>query len=435
MGVIIRDQTRNGLKPRLDLLDCEQELVSILRQPLQKDPYSLSTMEELRRLERGVGRLHVHPHTEESSLLQHGLESKYKLGYETEFYLTAKVLQQLINIAQEALKLHASHSDGHNHVEFAERMMLNYNQFIQQNFAGSPHATTMLNLTGKDRKTWPQNRFDHWCLELEDDMKPKRPPPYGIEVVSPVLLLDTWRSVLDSLWQFFQGFYDIKAQFPGHDRGSTHLHVSQEPPFELEDIQLFATGCIYWEPAWLAALPECRRGGAHIQSLFLENENFAPAGKTREEAIEMIWAERSIKSLVRLLQGMSKDFAWNFQNLNMRKKPKEAQPGKEQPLHTIECRTTRSEIDMNISINSAFVIAILESKSKNYRDWEPCTVPNLEKLMLSVKAGFHAADIRRFFDKGVRERTTIGPVFSTPELWTQEQQDRAMEVTKLDFGR
>ena len=123
-----------------------------------------------------------------------------------------------------------------------------------------------------------------------------------------------WRRHVESTWEFLKRQYDITE----HDNYGTHIHISVEGGFSLQELKQIAQGAIHFEPAFDALVPYYRRGGGNhfAKSNWVDAEQLAKANRSRATSIKFI---DRIKSLGALLTVMNPDrdkkFAWNFQSI------------------------------------------------------------------------------------------------------------------------
>jgi Putative amidoligase enzyme len=201
-------------------------------------------------------------------------------------------------------------------------------------------------------------------------------PIGGLELISPILYVfpkSSWRSDVTATWNFFEKEYNIKDYLGKSDNG-THIHISLQPAFDLQDLKRLASSIIHFEPAFEALMPEHRRGNAHAISNFLGSPHLQRQGRSRSESIVDIERTTDIPSLFRLIQGYkSNSFSWNFHSLF-------------EPKHTIEFRqppaaTTLAESLSWAELTLNFVQASLqEGQSSRLRNFHP-TVRGLRSFL------------------------------------------------------
>lgn len=103
----------------------------------------------------------------------------------------------------------------------------------------------------------------------------------------------------------------------------THIKVSQDPAWELEEIRRIALAVIHFETAFEALLPKSQVSDLHMKSNWLDSQPLGLSGLTRRESIAKIGSPSlttTIKQVVDLVNGDEQEetkrhFAWNFCNL------------------------------------------------------------------------------------------------------------------------
>lgn len=136
-------------------------------------------------------------------------------------------------------------------------------------------------------------------------------------MVSPILVAhcgSTWRSHVESTWNYLQQFYRITAD----DACATHVHVSVEGGYSFEEIKRVARSAIHFEAAFDALVPSARRGGTceWAKSSWLDSEHLALKDRSRERS--MLFLD-TVKDFFSFLSVMNPDgergYTWNFRSI------------------------------------------------------------------------------------------------------------------------
>ena len=136
-------------------------------------------------------------------------------------------------------------------------------------------------------------------------------------MTSPIFIADPgspWRGHVQATWRFLKRHYQVIE----HTYYGTHIHVSAEGGYTLQEMKQIAQCVIHFEPAFDALVPSCRRGGNNIfgKSNWVDGECFAKANRSRAQSIGYI---ASIDNLGAFLTAMNPDgdkkFAWNFESI------------------------------------------------------------------------------------------------------------------------
>lgn len=136
-------------------------------------------------------------------------------------------------------------------------------------------------------------------------------------MTSPILIAypgSPWRGHVEATWHFLKRHYEITE----HVYYGTHIHVSAEGGYSLQEMKRIAQCIIHFEPAFDALVPEYRRGGNNLfaKSNWVDGYDLAKANRSRAQSIGFIG---SIDNLGTFLAVMNPDgdkkFAWNFESL------------------------------------------------------------------------------------------------------------------------
>jgi Putative amidoligase enzyme len=129
----------------------------------------------------------------------------------------------------------------------------------------------------------------------------------------------TWREDVEAAWEFLQQHYHVL----GTGYCSTHIHISTEPRYTLQDIKRIAAAAIHFEPALEALVPPVRRGNLYAKSNWLDSALLGRKGKSRSESIAAIDQVTHPDELLELMQTSAtttdRAYAWNFSSLYSQK--------------------------------------------------------------------------------------------------------------------
>ncbi|KAK0732465.1 putative amidoligase enzyme-domain-containing protein [Apiosordaria backusii] len=138
---------------------------------------------------------------------------------------------------------------------------------------------------------------------------------HGVEVISHILRAyegSAWRREVQKMWEFIDANYVVLD----NRNCSTHVHLSRAEPWTVEQIKRLAQAIIHFEPAFEAMVPPARRNNEYARSNWIDNLRFA--GKSRDQAMDEIEKQRTIKDVLNLMHGaddQSKYYGWNFLTL------------------------------------------------------------------------------------------------------------------------
>jgi Putative amidoligase enzyme len=119
-----------------------------------------------------------------------------------------------------------------------------------------------------------------------------------------------WRAHVQATWNYLQSNYDITT----NTNCGTHIHVSVEGGYSLEELKRVAQSAIHFETAFEALVPEHRRDPlGFARSSWIESHEFAVKGRSRAQSILMISQVPDFQSLLILMHpGGMRFCGWNF---------------------------------------------------------------------------------------------------------------------------
>lgn len=121
-----------------------------------------------------------------------------------------------------------------------------------------------------------------------------------------------WRSHVEATWSYLQQHYEVT----GNDDCGTHVHVSLEGGYSLDELKLVAQAALHFEPSFEALVPEARRYHSECQSSWIDSHEFAIKGQSRAESILIISRATSFHTLLDLMQPYNvRRYIWNFRSI------------------------------------------------------------------------------------------------------------------------
>lgn len=122
-----------------------------------------------------------------------------------------------------------------------------------------------------------------------------------------------WRSHVQATWKYLQQHYEITD----NKNCGTHVHISVEGGYSLEDVKRVASASIHFDTAFEALVPETRRGRCEFaRSMWIDARKFAAKGRSRAEAILMINGVTDFHAFSSLVQPYTlRGYTWNFRSI------------------------------------------------------------------------------------------------------------------------
>jgi Putative amidoligase enzyme len=121
-----------------------------------------------------------------------------------------------------------------------------------------------------------------------------------------------WRSHVEATWSHLLQHYEVTS----NDECGTHVHISLEGGYSLDELKLVAQAALHFEPSFEALVPEARRHHSESQSSWIDSREFAIRGQSRADSILMISRATSFHTLVRLMQPHDvRGYIWNFRSI------------------------------------------------------------------------------------------------------------------------
>ena len=202
--------------------------------------------------------------------------------------------------------------------------------------------------------------------------------------------------------RWFEKHYEIIPR----NKAGTHVHISMDDEYSLEDLQKVAVSIIVFEPAILALLPEYRRGYNDAKSNWANNNVIGAypgtIGQTMSRKAAILRLVKPSRTRTHVIHAMnpdsSKQWAWNFRNLlDDPDDLQEMHPG-DQPIGTIEFRQAPTSTTVEFAIETlqfvaGFVQSALDLKHPLDIMKVLPTVKNLKKFVIAgcypQGPGFH----------------------------------------------
>jgi Putative amidoligase enzyme len=220
--------------------------------------------------------------------------------------------------------------------------------------------------------------------------------------VSPILKItpgSRWREDVKVFWTFLQEHLQITA----NKTCGTHIHVSLEPSYTLQEIKRIAQAVIHFEAAFEELAPPLRRGNRAVKSNWIDSPTVQKQERSRWQFISDIEAEAKFSGVVELMQKRGdRNYGWNFWSFSRSK--------------TLEFRkppacTTAEEVLSWAELASSFVQASVQYE----------TLQRLKKV--PANAGGLRWFVTRFESSGVNEPDRL------QAIWAGKDPKAAMEPT------
>ena len=132
----------------------------------------------------------------------------------------------------------------------------------------------------------------------------------GLELVSPIFRAfpgSKWREDVEAVWKHLRRYYDVEV----NDNCATHVHISLDPWYSMQEVKRIAQAAIYFEPAFEVLVPPIRRGNMFARSLWLDSPLLVARNSSRSQLIDDIEAVEYLNDLIPLIQE-DRDYCWNF---------------------------------------------------------------------------------------------------------------------------
>jgi Putative amidoligase enzyme len=126
----------------------------------------------------------------------------------------------------------------------------------------------------------------------------------------------SWREIVHGMWKYLSDNYHITGD-QRDDHCDTHIWISLEPDFNIQQVKRIAQAVINFEPAYDALVP-ARNGNRNARSLWLHNDRFAACHLTRRDCIDYIQPYPHIEDMgwvMHTYELHNNDFSWNFRYL------------------------------------------------------------------------------------------------------------------------
>lgn len=130
--------------------------------------------------------------------------------------------------------------------------------------------------------------------------------------MSPILTIapgSRWREDVKVFWTFLQKYFQITA----NKTCGTHIHVSLEPCYTLQEIKRIAQALIHFETAFEELAPPDRRDNRAVKSNWIDSPAILQRERSRWQLISDIEAEVEFDRVVELMQKRGdRNYCWNF---------------------------------------------------------------------------------------------------------------------------
>ena len=133
-----------------------------------------------------------------------------------------------------------------------------------------------------------------------------------LELVSPILHFQAgyhFRDFVNGVWEVIHAACLIET----NTWCGTHVHVSPDNDYTLDQMKSVARAVLYFESALNALVPADRLKSKFCKSFHASNPNFK--GKTMDKCVALVDATKNNVAVIELMNNPDRCFAWNFQNL------------------------------------------------------------------------------------------------------------------------
>lgn len=196
-------------------------------------------------------------------------------------------------------------------------------------------------------------------------------------MASPILVAyqeSPWRDHVNVTWKYLQQHYQVT----GDEHCATHIHVSVEGGYSLEELKRIACSVIHFEPAFDALVPPPRRSGncEFSKSNWLDSDHLALQNRSRAQSIVYIDMITDFYSLLVLMNpDNEKKFGWNFLSI--------------EKYYTVEFRKPQASITVEAVLSWAelaisFVQAAIRHGSPQQLQDIPSTVGGLRWFLEQI---------------------------------------------------
>jgi hypothetical protein len=123
-----------------------------------------------------------------------------------------------------------------------------------------------------------------------------------------------WRDSVSEVWEYIRTRQSIRVD----EYVGTTIQLSLEPTFTLPEVKRIAQSAIHFEPAIEALMPDLDDNGLNYASNWLMSWDFAPSGRSRPDAIELLEYASNPSDVAGLMQRNDPlgHFTWEFKHLD-----------------------------------------------------------------------------------------------------------------------
>lgn len=244
-------------------------------------------------------------------------------------------------------------------------------------------------------------------------------------MVSPLFVAfprSQWRSHVEATWRYLELGYEITEDADC----STHVHISVEGGYSLEELKRIAQCVIHFEPAFEALVPPQRRGGecASAKSIWLDSDHLAYQNRSRDASIRFIETLTDFYTFSTVMNpDRDRTYGWNFRSI--------------EKYYTVEFRkppgsTTADQVLGWAELAMSFVQASLRLGSIEKLRKVPSTVGGLLWFIQQSRVpGMNEHNRLYQFWQGISMRQFEEPGTNRPVL---AQEDLAMLVQLRDLS-
>jgi len=187
-------------------------------------------------------------------------------------------------------------------------------EYIEKNYQSELKVKVYSSLVGgEDEEDEEDPTYATWSLAEDDTIKKSAPGQVPLEIISPIFQhadVEGWHTHTKNLWDFVGMGFQIAV----NDSCSTHIHVSPNGDWELEQVKRIACAALYFEGAFEFLLPESRRQNLYAKSNRVDNEQFK--GLTVDQCIDAILGCEDIGKVAQKMCNGERSFGWNLKSFD-----------------------------------------------------------------------------------------------------------------------
>lgn len=221
-----------------------------------------------------------------------------------------------------------------------------------------------------------------------------------------------WRRHVEATWKYLKHGYAVTA---GCDC-ATHIHLSVEGGYSLNELKRIAQSVIHFEPAFEALVSPERRAGSlqHARSSWLDSHHLALFSRSRQHSIMFIDSLTDFYTLATVMNpDGERSYGWNFRSI--------------EKYYTVEFRkpqasTTADEVLGWAELAMSFIQASLRYGSIEKLSRVPSTVGGLRWFLRQANVpGLNEQNRLDRLWRGTNPNAFAEPGSSRQDLTSEEQ--------------